>query len=305
MHIDSSNSGKCGRIALGVALVLGFLALGRTSVFAAGLSTRFGEVTVTNLCIGHRYSMEETAKLPLAILNTSAGPVELRIDPMLPAESELKNGYEPIPDLSWIGLEKNLFTIPPNEHGTTDIFVTIPNERELLGKKFQVFIWSRTIGTSIGVGLKSKLLFDIAPEECDTKSLDKAVGDFDFVVEPEKISLHDVKIGKTFDMEKEVGVVLKITNKGKESKNIKIECIDVPDSYSGISAGYRKCPAPSLLTLRTSPEFDLAPGSSADIRMYLDFPGKDEYADQNYVFLIKSLNGDVSIYTPVYVSTTK
>jgi hypothetical protein len=281
------------------------LAFGSTSALAAGLSTRFGEVTVTNLCIGHKYSMEETAKLPLAILNTSAGPVELRIDPMSPAESELKNGYEPIPDLSWISLERNLFTIAPNEHGTTDIFVTIPNKRELLGKKFQVFIWSRTIGTSIGVGLKSKLLFDIAPEECDTKSLDKALGDFDFVVEPEKISLHDVKIGKTFDLEKEAGVVLKITNKGKGSKKIKVESIGIPDSYSGIPAGYRACPSPSFLTLRTSPEFDLAPGNSADIRIYLDFPDKDEYANQKYVFLIKSLNESVSIYTPVYVSTTK
>ena len=284
-----------------IALLL--MEMTAASVFAAGLSTRFGEVTVQNLCIGARHSMKEVAKLPLVIFNSSDSVIELEIDPMLPRESELKEGYEPIPHLSWITLERDKLKVGPNMYGETDVFITIPEDEKYLGKEYQVFIWSRTVHKSIGLGLKSKLLFAVASERCGRESPEKTRGDFDFEVAPHRITLENVRIGKIFDLHKDAGVELTVTNNGAEMKKFGVESIRVSDSHADVPEGYRECPFPSFLTLETAPDFTLAPGVSSRIRMYLNFPDRNEYAGQKYVFLLKVSQEGVSIYTHVYVST--
>ena len=67
--------------------------------FCGGLTTTFGEVLVENLPIGKSYSMQKKAKTPLVINNTSEQEVKLLIEVLLPYESELKEGFEPIPDI--------------------------------------------------------------------------------------------------------------------------------------------------------------------------------------------------------------
>lgn len=131
-------------------------------LFAKGLSTTFSEVYLEELETGKTYSTKETANLPLTVINTGEEAVDLKLDLLMPDTSELKEGYEPIPDLAWLQLEKTEFEdVKPNESAVTDVLITIPDDEQYKGKRYQVFIWSRTIGTKIGVGLKSKLLFSI------------------------------------------------------------------------------------------------------------------------------------------------
>ncbi|MCX5699190.1 MAG: hypothetical protein NTX01_05795 [Candidatus Omnitrophica bacterium] len=132
---------------------------------AGGLSTTFSEVTLENLEIGQAYSTKETAGLPLAVMNTGKQAVDLKVELLLPAAEELKPAFKSIPDLSWIKLEKTDFQgIKPNESAITDVIISIPNQRQYKGEQYQVFIWSHTTGTSIGIGLKSKLLLKIKGE---------------------------------------------------------------------------------------------------------------------------------------------
>lgn len=155
-------------------LALGFYA--NRGLEAAGLTTGFGEVTLENLEIGKTYTTKKALNLPLAVVNTGKTALDLKVEPVLPAtpasaggapseggkDSELKEGYEPIPSLSWIKLEKAEFReIKPNDSAVTDVIISIPNDKKYLGKKYQVFIWSHTVGGSIGIGLKSKLLLTI------------------------------------------------------------------------------------------------------------------------------------------------
>ncbi|MBI4335065.1 MAG: hypothetical protein HY589_00240 [Candidatus Omnitrophica bacterium] len=132
------------------------------NLWAKGLSTGFGEVILEELETGLTYSAKETAGLPLVVVNTGKEPIDLKVELLMPDASELKEGYEPIPDLGWIKLEHTEFSgIQPKETATTDVAISIPNDDIYRGRKFQVFIWSHTTGTAIGVGLKSKLLFTI------------------------------------------------------------------------------------------------------------------------------------------------
>ena len=98
------------------------------------------------------------------------GSVLLKMELLFPEASELKEGFEAIPDLGWIKLDKAEFTgIKPGEAATTDVIISIPDDRQYQGKKYQVFIWSHTVGRSIGVGLKSKLLISIIEEAKEDK----------------------------------------------------------------------------------------------------------------------------------------
>lgn len=135
-----------------------------TPLYAGGLSTTFGEVKVENLKIGKEYSLEEVAKFPLIVNNTSDEVLELKVEVLYPKPKELKEDFEPIPDISWITLEKEEFTLKPQEEAKTDVIIRIPDDKKYLGKRYQVYIWSHTVGRSLGVGLKSRLLFTIASE---------------------------------------------------------------------------------------------------------------------------------------------
>ncbi|MCM8781753.1 MAG: hypothetical protein NC828_01700 [Candidatus Omnitrophica bacterium] len=132
---------------------------------AAGLSTDFSEVSLENLEPGKTYSTKEVAALPLTVVNRGEEPIDLKIELLLPDASELKEGFEPIPDLGWVELKETEFKdIGPKKSVTTDVLINIPDNNIYRGKRFQVFIWSHTVGRQIGVGLKSKLLLSIKNE---------------------------------------------------------------------------------------------------------------------------------------------
>lgn len=157
-----------GKAVLGVILIMacGLTLAWRVSVYALGLTTRFSQVTLENLETGKSYSTKELAGLPLEVVNTGKEPVDLKIELLLPEPGELKQGFQPIPDLSWIKLEKKEFkNILPNAAASTDVVINIPDEPRYAGKKYQLFIWTHTVGPTIGVGLKSKLLFTISKKK--------------------------------------------------------------------------------------------------------------------------------------------
>lgn len=150
------------RYIRGIIGSLIFLLACNYCVEAAGLSTGFSEVTLENLEIGKAYRTKELAGLPLIIVNTGEQAIDLKIELLLPQPLELKDGYDSIPDLGWIKLEQAEFTeIRPDSSAITDVIISIPDEKKYQGKNYQVFIWSHTVGTKIGLGLKSKLLFTI------------------------------------------------------------------------------------------------------------------------------------------------
>ena len=275
--------------------------------FAAGISTRFGDVTVENLAIGNRYSMRETARLPLVIQNNSDSTIEVRIDVLPPAESELKPGYEPIPDISWIELEKRELVIGPRMHGETDVFINIPDDKKFENKKYQVYIWSHSVGGTIGLGLKSRLRFSIISEETAAKKKveRKARGTFEFEIEPTEIILEDIQPGTIFDVQKETGAALRIKNNAAASKEFRVESIRVSDSLAELPPNFRECPNPSFLLFESGKEFIVPAGTEKEIRLLLVFPDREEYRGKKYLFIIHVQQEGVGIYSKLYVSTAK
>ena len=158
---EKSGSMRCNPIrgAFMLLLSVAIVIFMESYSFAGGLSTGFSKVIMEGLNPGQSYDVEKLGAPPFEIKNTSNRKVELQIDIIIPKEDELSDGYLPIPDSSWLTLQKNHFEIEPGSSAKTVIFINIPNGEEYEGKKFAVFIWSHTVGESLGIGLKSKLLF--------------------------------------------------------------------------------------------------------------------------------------------------
>lgn len=129
-----------------------------------GLATTFGEIKLTDLKIGCTYLIES-----FRVTNTSSKPVTIKINVASPDIAQLKSGYEPIPDTSWIKLEKDKFeNVLPGHSIDTDIFVVIPQSTSLLGKKYQAYLYSYIepvpLMAVVTVGLNTRLLLEINSE---------------------------------------------------------------------------------------------------------------------------------------------
>lgn len=144
-------------------------------LFAGGLSTPFAEIKVENITPGDTISITGIANKPFTVKNTSGHTVRLKVDVVAPEPGELKHGYEPIPDASWVKLEKDGFDIAPGEEARTQVTLLIPKKGKYYGKKYQVYLWSHTVpsggGMSIAVGLKSRFLLETVPRKSFFKRL--------------------------------------------------------------------------------------------------------------------------------------
>ena len=281
--------GKTG-VRTGVCLITLFMLLLISlpkEVNPGGISTSFTEVVVRNLNIGKNYAIGQKVGRQLRVRNRGENPIELKMEVSVPSKSELKEGYEPIPHASWIELEKDYFSVEPSENAVTDVIVTIPSDKKYLGKKYQAYIWSHTVGKGklpIALGLKSRLLLEISGKEMDLS--EEFGGRFDFAVFPDEMALENVKLGVACDINKAFAKVLKVKNCSRYAHVYEIRSISLKKAGIGIENGYEDCPEPDFLTFDKS-KIGLKGRKKTRVKMYLNFPEKEEYTGKKYIFVIR------------------
>ena len=274
---------------------------------AGGISTTFTEVVVRNLSIGKNYVIGQKIGRQLRVRNKSEDPIELKMEVLVPSKSELKEGYEPIPDASWIELEKDYFSVEPSKFALTDVIITVPSDKKYLGKKYQAYIWSHTVGKGklpIALGLKSRLLLEISEKERDLSQ--EFGGRFDFAVFPYEMVVENVKLGQVCDIKKVFGKVLELKNRSRYPHIYEIRSISAKRAGIEVESGYEDCADPDFLTFDKS-KFGLKGKKKTRIKMYLNFPKREEYAGRKYIFVtrIRLLEEEFLLnrYLKLYVST--
>ena len=284
-------------------LVLAFTVMMPNYSKAGGLSTQIGEVVVTNLQIGQSYNLKEIANLRMTATNTGADVVNLKMDVLRPESRELRQGAAAIPDISWVTLSQDSFTVGPMQPATSDIIISIPDERQYLGKKFQLIIWSHTVGdgsTFMEVGLKSRIIFTIDSVKADVdKLVFSADANLDFSLQPEEIHLENVPLGTSYDITEKTGRVLTITNSGDHQKAFRLKSRTVESSSATLTDQYEDAPKASYLRFSDN-EFVVAPNETKTVNMYLNFPANAEYNGKQYMFIIHVYSGDAIVTTGVY-----
>lgn len=270
---------------------------------AGGLSTQLGEVVIENLKIGQTYSLKELANLSLIVTNTSDYKVDLKIEVLIPEFSELRKNSEPIPDPSWIGVDKDFFELPPGEKAISNIIISIPDDEEYFGKRYHAMIWSHTVGGKgfvLAYGLKTGVIFTIDTTrqvDEDTTTFTKA--DLNFSLKPEETYLENIEAGKVYDVEKMKSLTLKITNSSGQKTTYQLKSLNVKNSCTTLTKGYEDTPDPSFLKF-SEDEFTVSPHQTKEIKMYLTFPQKKEYSGRKYMFVIYASIPDQKVVAGVY-----
>jgi hypothetical protein len=285
---------------------------------AGGIRTDFGDVMIENVGIGTSYNLRDIAGKPLKITNTGKSTVDLLIDSQIPSESlvtkERKElGYKPVPSVDWVTISQNQFVVPSGESAYTDVIIKIPNDPALYGKKFQASIYSRTTGKGmIHLGVWSHLLLTIikSPEaqaEQEKNRKTGIVGNLDYTLLPDRLSLLNVPIGKPFDIAKEVKRTIKLANSGDQPVTLRVKSIPLGDSPLGLQEGF-EIPDTTWLHI-SSDTFTVDPSSFVDPGFVLDLPNRPDLKNKKLMFVIKVEPADAAIvgityYGRIYVETT-
>jgi hypothetical protein len=136
-----------------------------------GISTEFNNIFIENLQIGQEYNLTQMFNLPCKAKNNSDKKVKIKIQPVKPVQQSLKPGFEVIPSTDWIKILNPEISVEPQGFAVSDLVVKIPDDKTLLGRKFQVNIWfyiSSVEGESgllsMTPGVEGSLLFSISAE---------------------------------------------------------------------------------------------------------------------------------------------
>ncbi len=293
----------CNRLA---AVFVSFLALvAQHGAEAGGLSTQLGEAVIENLQIGHTYNLNQLANLRLIVTNTSDYGVNLKMDVLLPDSSGLKDGAEAVPDTSWVKLSRDTFALGPNEKASADIIISIPDDRRYLGKKYQVTIWSHTLGggsggMSLAYGLKTRIFFTTdTVKALESQVVTSSEASVNLTLKPEEIRLDDIGLGVIYDVEKKRGLTLRITNFSERKQRIELKSLTVGNSLARLMEGYADTPDASYLEFSEN-EFVLSPKDTKMVKMYVTFPPKKEYRGKKYMFVIHAITVGEKVTTGVY-----
>lgn len=275
-----------------------------------GLSTQSGQVVIENLKIGQTYNTRELVDLPLRVRNRGDETVDLKIELYIPPQNEIRRGCEPIPDISWVKLSKDFFTIGPGESAVTDVIISIPDDEKYFNKRYQFNIWSHTVGSGkfIALGVDSRFLFTIANVRADVSEerYMEIIGDINFSLLPHRLHINNLKLGKKYNIEKLTGVSFKLINPNERKFAYKIASLDTKKALRGITEGWEDCPDPSFLIIN-KPEFTVGANEIKKINIYIEFPNKKEYRGKKYLFIIHTeLLGQpiqFGVYNNIYVTT--
>lgn len=286
---------------------------------ALGIRTKFGLVVVENLQPGQTYNLRELTGLPLSVVNAADKQVTIKMDLQKPDPEQEKGmgakGFESIPDLSWIKLSRDFFVVDPGQSAIADVLITIPDDDKYLGKRYQVNIWSHTIGKQfLNVGLMSRLRITIAKRRMTEEEKraeahrGEIIKNIDFQLLPHTIFIDGVELAKKIDIEKKYKQSLKIVNPNNEEFSYRIMAVTAWGAGIGVIPGYDEAPDLSFLTF-SEKEFSVSPISIREVKMFLQIPDEEKYKRKKYQFIIcvEVLNQPIvyEIYSRLFVSTVE
>ena len=258
------------RAAAPALIVFALLASHAGGAAGAGLKTTFVRVSLENLRIGHTYNIRQMANLPLAVYNTGDEPTGLVIEPTVPIEGETRQGYEPIPDASWIKISCDSFaSLEPGALAMADVLITVPEDDRYSGKSYQAMIWSHTVGQGlVACGLKSEVLFTTSADSDEPA---------------DALSMLPTEI--VTDAGSASGMCVKIFNPFDETRDVALASVPAGDCPMKLRQGYEPAPNPGLLAIG---QRTLSVPGRSDVSVEIGFTraAQEDLAAGRYTFVI-------------------
>ena len=287
---------------LGLVALLGAMAALVSSpqlAHAGGLRCSIGEVVIENLKIGHTYSLQTLANLPLTLTNTTEGPVIVKVDALVPDASELRQGAEAIPDVRWATSSPDSIPMDAGESKRAELVLAIPNDERLFGRKFEVIYWSHTLPRPedlLSYGLKSRIIFTIDPNRDTTDA--QPGGDLSLEFVPGELWLDRVAKGHRYELHTALGEGLTLRNTSSHSLTVNLKPVALSDARVGVS-GFGDLLANAEVTLTPS-TVTLAPGESRAVTGTVQMGRPKQKWTSNLACIISAEVQDQPVHTRLY-----
>lgn len=288
--------------------------------WSLGIAMRFVDVTLENVEPGLSVNLREKSNLPLVVINQDTdNSVEIVIEAVAPKDNEMKDGYEPIPDPTWVRTIPNRFRLGPGASASSDVLINIPNDPKLVGHHYEVIVWVHTDqknralaqgGVVFQAGLRSRFRLSIGTMGPASLQREKALKKLatintNFSVGPDNLYIQEVPLGKTIDLKVERKQSLKVVNQADEDVSLKFVSASADPNVQPES-GYTYAADPKWLTL-TPTSMNVDGNSIKEIKLQLNIPDKPENRGKNLFFLVQTSLKDDSLpllyHNMIYVKT--
>jgi len=278
-----------------------------------GLSTKFADVILSGLKPGMVYSIKKEKGLPYKVMNKTDKEIDVEVIVEKPSSSELREGYEPVPDVSWVKLFPTIFHLGPGEGTDCDVIISIPDEEKYANRHFQIMLVTQTLekpgtrGIAISFALASRLRFSTGPtpvevlEEHRRKVLEALKMD----LAPFSLFLSELPVGKKVKLDGKEFSTLQLVNRGNEDYRIEFYLAKNPERY-GLRKDYQPMSEVIEVDFKKK-KMESKKRSINDVIMEMEIPDEQEFYGKNFAFVVvaKILWFDIPIelYSRVYFKT--
>jgi len=252
--------------------------------------------------------------LPYRIENHSNGEADMQVLVEIPPAHEMKPGYEPIPDPSWVRVVPNRIKLQAGEEGLVDVILQVPEGKENIGHHYQARILCQTAeapqtgqtALAFGVSLASRLRFSVGsagPAEVQRLQKLGIYQMLNFTLEPDSQYVPgEVKPGEKVKLS-DRGVRFSLINRATQALDFTVKPVSAPAGMTAPS-GYPFGDPSWLKVLK--PKIKSPPESIKGVDMELEIPDKPEVRGKRYTFVVQAgLEGreiPVEVFGRIYVT---
>lgn len=115
---------------------------------AFGLAVTFPDLVLEQVAPGSVFRSVKDKNIPYVITNKTDGPVDIEVLMEARPVKDVKAGYEPAPHPEWLKMVPNKVHLEKGEKASAELIITIPKDKSLIGRHFEVGIHARTVGES-------------------------------------------------------------------------------------------------------------------------------------------------------------
>jgi hypothetical protein len=273
------------RLTVGT-LLSGCLLLVSTPIFASdtsgGIKFNYTRIFVENLPIGSSISMKKIAKLPLRVTNKFNRPMRLTLRVELPVPPGVK-GFAALPDLHWVKTEYQSVTLPAFGEAESDILINLPNDWNLLGKKFQASISASLedpygVGLQVGYAATGVFLFSIAPVP-NTQALQDVQehpADATYSIQPPRVDVWNAAFQQTIPIAGPTGEPLRLINQSDKAQTFFLTSVNPAETSFKLDEGAHFIGNVNQVILGED-EIKLGPGQSQSLGIEIHTPAETDF----------------------------
>ena len=243
---------------IGLAFIVIFSA---SSLWAAAFTINFSDIQVDNVQPGMPISLLQKAGFTLGVNNADTISSNMCLEVTVPNKSQLKEGYEPIPDVTWIKFDRESCWIKPNQTENFNMIIYAPYNKKLFGKKYEAILVVYTLEGVLKINIRSKVFISFTAEQFPPEAIQQKIKEDQtqsqvIMINPKIVSSSEVSLRKSFGYSK-----LMITNNSSEKITLSLYAV-----------GLANVPViPGLINFK-NPNIELNTKESKTIDININFP---------------------------------